>query len=264
MATTKKSADLKAPSGKATTSVAVRPQHNVVSIQEQLKAQAAAMSERTAPASGNKIKPGKGQFTLPDGQTVVELDAVIVDFCTTHNLYEGKYDPKNIQPPICFARGSNPKDMYPSKSVAAPQCDNCQGCPMNAFGSDGDGKACKNGRKLVLLPPNEDGNDVDHEADLMVLEVSPTALKGFDGYVQSLSRTFQLPPVAFLTTITLDDQVDYPKLKFGNPRPIGSLGEVLARQAEAKEMLAAEPDLTPRTAAPAAKTPARRVANARR
>jgi hypothetical protein len=260
---TKKSADLKASTGKATTAVAVRPPMNVVSIQETLKAQAAAMAERTAPASGNKIKPGKSQFTLPDGQTVTELDAVIVDFCTTHNLYGGKYDPKNIQPPICFARGSNPKDMTPSANSTNKQCDNCQACPMNAFGSDGDGKACKNGRKLVLLPPNEAGNDVDHEADLMVIEVSPTALKGFDGYVQSLARTFQLPPVGFLTSITLDDSVDYAKLKFGNPRPIASLGEALARQAEAKEMLAAEPDMTPR-AQPASKTPARKVANARR
>jgi hypothetical protein len=264
-ATPAKSADLKKP-GKATTAVAVRPAMNVVSIQEQLKAQTAAMANRTAPAAGNKIKPGKGKFALPDGTECTELHAVIVDFCTTHNLYEGKFDPKNIQPPICFARGANPKDMVPSANAPQKQSVDCQVCPMNQFGSDGDGKACKNGRKLVLLPTNEAGDDVDHEADLLVLEVSPTALKGFDGYVQSVVRTFQMPPIGVITTITLDDSVDYAKLVFTDPRPIASLGEAMARQAEAQEILAAEPDLTPRAAAaPAAKTAARRpVAGARR
>jgi hypothetical protein len=264
---TPKSADLKAPTGKASTAVAVRQASNMVSIQEQLKAQAAEMANRTAPASGNKIKPGKGKFTLPDGSETADLRVVIVDFCTTHNLYEGKYDPKNIQPPICFARGSNPKDMTPSENSPKKQSPDCQVCPMNQFGSDGDSKACKNGRKLVLLPVNEAGDDVDHEADLLVLEVSPTALKGFDGYVQGVARAFQLPPVGVLTTITLDTSVDYAKVLFSDPVPYTSLGEAMARQGEAKELLAAEPDLTPRTgAAPAGKPAARKpaVAGARR
>lgn len=264
---TKKSADLKASTGKASTAVAVRPNTNIVSIRDQLAKQAAAMTERTAAPSGVKIKvaPG-GKFTLPSGQVVQgTLEAVIVDFRTTHAFYAGKYDKNNIQPPVCAAVGSNPKAMIPFKASPDAQCGDCQACPMNQFGSDGDGKACKNSRRLALLPPNEAGDGVDGEAELWTLEVSPTALKGFDGYVRNLASTFALPPVAFLTTIGMDESVDYVKLTFSNPRPLSAddMAAAFARQGEATPLLEAEPDMTPRTA-PAKQASTRKVANARR
>lgn len=245
-AKTTKSAALKKDTGKASTALAVKKNYNVADIQAQLKAQAAAMGDRTAPPGGNKIKVTQSkEFVLPNGQkTAGPIVACVVDFCTVHNFYEGKYDPKNIQPPVCYAIGSNPKDMTPSAKGIKIQAKTCQECPMNQFGSEGDGKACKNGRRLALLPANDAGNDVDHEADMWVLDVSPTALKKWDAYVQTLARTFQLPPVGFLTTISFDPGVDYPQLMFTEPTPITSLGEAMARQDEAKEILATEPDLS--------------------
>jgi hypothetical protein len=165
----------------------------------------------------------------------------------------------------CFAIGTNPRDMTPSANAPARQADDCQACPMNQFGSAGEGKACKNGRRLALLPENDDGGDVDFEHDIWLMDVSPTALKGFDGYVQAVARTFSQPPVGMLTEISFDPSVTYAKLMFSNPRPIASLGEAFARQAEAQEMLNAEPDVSGYEA-PGKKMmpPARKVANARR
>lgn len=249
-----KTAALKKDTGKASTAVAVRPNANMVSVQEQLRAQAAAMAERTAPPSGIKIQvTNRKTFKLPNGQEVNELTACIVDFVATHNFYEGKFDPKNIVPPVCFAIGQNPKDMAPSANSPQQQAQDCQACPMNQFGSDGDGKACKNGRLLALLPPNDAGNDVDAEADIWTISVSPTALKGWDGYVQTLARTFQLPPVGFLTKITFDPSVEHAKLVFSEPAPIASLGEAYARQGEAQEILNAEPDVSKHQVAAGAK-----------
>lgn len=213
-------------------------------IRESLRAQAAEMNNRTAPASGNKIQPVPGFFKLPDGSKVPELKAVIVDFATVHNFYPRAFDPKNIVPPDCFAVGVNPKDMAPIDESPNKQADTCQTCPNNEFGSSGDGKACKNGRRLALLPINDDGTDVDAEADMLVLDVSPTALKGFDAYVQQLARLHQLPPVAFITTITLDPNVEYAKVQFSDPQPVASLGEAMARQAEAKELVNQAPDFS--------------------
>lgn len=214
-------------------------------IREQLRAQAAAMNERTNPASGNKIMPGNDKmFKLPDGSKVPELRAVIVDFVTTHNFYERPFDPKNILPPGCFAVGTNPKDMAPVADSPNLQAENCQVCPMNEFGSAGDGKACKNGRRLALLPLNDDGDDVDAEADILILDVSPTAIKGFDSYVQTLARTYQMPPVGFVTTITMDPNVDHAKVMFSDPQPIDGVGNAVARQAEAKDMLMQKPDFS--------------------
>lgn len=238
-----------APAKKPGTAVAVKKTGGALvdanAIREQLRAQAAAMGERTAPASGNKIMVGNDKmFKLPDGSKVPELRAVIVDFVTTHSFYERPYDAKNILPPGCFAVGSNPKDMAPTADSPNLQAENCQVCPMNEFGSAGDGKACKNGRRLAVLPTNEAGDDIDHEGDMLVLDVSPTALRGFDGYVQSLARTYQLPPVGFITTITCDPNSEYAKLMFSDPQPINSLAEAVARQAEAKDLISQKPDFS--------------------
>jgi|GEM_PF-968400 len=276
--TPKTSANLKATPAKASTSVSLKPKvpYNVVSIKEQLAAQVAANANRTAPPTGSKIRCTQDkQFIMPDGtKTAGPIDVIVLAFCTTHDFYEGAFDRNNIQPPICFAIGPDPKAMVPSSHSPVVQSDNCQSCPQNQFGSaaNGKAKACKNGRSLALLPASHDGADVDHEADIWTLDVSSTALKGWDGYVQSLARSFGQPPVAFITEVSFNDAVTYPSLVFGNPRPITSLGEAMARQAEAEEMLAVEPDVSgyavkkaAQAAAPTrapARTPARRPAPA--
>lgn len=240
MATTKRSAPLK-KDDTAKTSVAVRKPSSsaVVSIKEQLAAQAAAMNERVQPASGNKIRTKAGKFILPDGNEAESLELVIVDFVAANNFYPGKFDPKNIQPPACFAIGTNPRALIPSDNSPDKQSDECSGCPMNEFGSSGEGKACKNGRKLAVLPP-----DAEADTEMWVLEVSPTALKNFDGYVSSVARQFQMPPVGVVTTVTLDSAVDYAKLQFSDPKPNDNLEVCYARQEEARKLLAVEPDVS--------------------
>lgn len=259
------SAALKKDSGKATTAVAVRKPTSgaIVNIQEQLRAQAAAMNERTTAPGGNKIQVGQDKMIkLPDGTKVAELQAVIVDFVTVHNFFERPFDPKNIMPPGCFAVGTNPKDMAPIAESPNRQAETCQVCPMNEFGSAGDGKACKNGRRLALLPLNEAGDDVDHEAEILIMDVSPTAIRRFDGYVQQVARTFQVPPVGVITTIACDPNSDYASLTFSDPRPITSVAEAFARQAEAKDLLTAKPDFSGWVAVE--KAPARKAGVARR
>jgi hypothetical protein len=247
---TKKTAALKKDEPVArTTAVAVRKTGGAVAdmaqIRKDLQAQASAMGERTAPPSGNKIVAGNDKmFKLPDGSKVAELRAVIVDFGTVHSFYERPFDAKNVMPPGCFAYGSNPKDMAPVAESPNRQAENCQECPMNEFGSAGDGKACKNARRMVLLPLNDAGDDVDGDGQLLVLDTSPTAIKGFDGYVQSVTRAFQLPPIGVITTIGFDGSVDYQRMVFSDPVPLPSLAAAYARQGEAQEMLAAKPDFS--------------------
>ena len=62
----------------ASTAVAVKKPASgaIVSIQEQLKAQAAAAASKIAPAGGNKIRYSKGKFVLPDGSEAETLDGI--------------------------------------------------------------------------------------------------------------------------------------------------------------------------------------------
>lgn len=238
-----KTAALKKSNGAASTAVAVKKPSaaNIVSIQEALKQQVAELGGRISPATGNAIRLGQDKkLNLPDGtKTDGPLELVIVDFVATHNFYAGRFDKDNIVPPDCFAIGTDPKNMVPSPNSPNPQAKDCQSCPMNQFGSDGKGKACKNGRKLAVLPP-----DADETTDIWTLGVSPTALKNFDGFVAGVARTFAVPPVGVVATVGLSEAVDYPQLQFTDPKPNDNLPVHFARQAEAREMLMVEPDVS--------------------
>lgn len=231
----------------------------IVSIQEQLKAQAAAQASKIAPPSGINIRVTQDKkFQLPDGSKVDgPLDLVIVDFVSRNTFYEGAYDPNNISPPACFAIHPEPKQMAPSDNSPIKQSDDCASCPMNQFGSAGKGKACKNSRVLAVLPP-----DADADTPMWLLQVSPTALKGFDGYVGSVARTFQMPPISVVTSVDFNPNETYASLTFGDPRPNENLAVHFNRQAEAKELLMAEPDVSGFGQEPAkpARAPARPAA----
>ncbi len=243
----------------ASTSVAVRKPaaSAVVSIKEAIAAQVAALGDRIAPPGGSKIKLATSGMTLPDGtKTPGPLEVVIVDFVAANKFYENAYDPNNIEAPVCFAIGTNPLKLVPSPNSPVPQAKSCAECPMNQFGSAGKGKACKNERALAVLPP-----DGDADTPLWQLNVSPTGIKGFDGYVANVARTFQTVPAGVVTTVELDSKVDYPSLVFGNAVPNPNLGEHFGRQAEAQAMLAVEPDVSGYgVAKPAAKAAPKRPA----
>ena len=237
-----KSQPLKAAPTAASTSVAVRkPSANsVVSIKEAIAAQVAALGDRLPPPGGSKIKLAAGSMTLPDGtKTPGPLEAVIVDFVATNKYYEGAYDANNIQPPVCFAIGTNPLKLAPSPNSPLPQAKTCAECPMNQFGSSGKGKACKNERLLAVLPPESTADD-----PLWTLSVSPTGIKNFDGYVAGVARTMNTIPAGVVTTIGLDSNQTYPSLIFSGAVPNPNIGEHFARQAEAQAILAVEPDVS--------------------
>lgn len=248
---------------KAGTAVAVKKTTgaNLVSIKDEMARQVAELGSRVAPASGNAIRVTQDkQFLLPDGtKTPGPLELVIVDFTAKNSFYEGAYDKDNIAPPACFSLGQNPLKMVPSKNAPLAQATDCQSCPMNQFGSDGKGKACKNCRVLAVLPPGADA-----DTPMWTLSTSPTANKGFDGFVTSVARVFQTSPVGVIATVGFDPNETYAKLVFSNPQPNEHLAEHFGRQEEAREMLAVEPDVSgfvknpPARGKAPAKAPARR------
>jgi len=261
MATAKKT------STKPGTAVAIKKTSGgaVISIQEQLKAQAAAMAGRTQPASGLNIKLTKDKkFQLPNGQKVDgPLELVVVDFVSRNKFYDRPFDQNNPVAPACFAIGLEPKQMVPSDSSPEKQSDDCASCPLNQFksGANGKGKACKNTRYLAVLPP-----DATEDEELWFLEVSPTGLKSFDGFVNSTMRTFQMPPISVVVDVDFDPNADYQTLTFGNVRPNENLAVHYPRQAEAMEILMEDIDTASYqpVQAPPARQPARKVANIRR
>lgn len=229
---------------KPSTAVAVKKptSGNIVNIQEALKAQVALMAGRVAPPTGSMIRLTQDkQFSLPDGtKTPGPLQLVVVEFTNKNVFYETAFDQKNPTPPACFAIGTDLKAMVPSKNSPVLQSkSDCADCPMNAWGSKGDGKACANTKVLAVLPP-----DADADTPMWLLSVSPTAGKGFDKFVGDTARIFQMPPVGVVVTVGFNPTVTYASLTFTDPQPNPNVGDHFARQEEAKEMLAAEPDVS--------------------
>lgn len=251
----------KKTAAKTGTEVAVKKTTAIVNIQEQLRAQAEATAGKIAPAGGNKIRYSKGKFILPDGSESESLEVVIVEFVSQNLYYESGYDKDNIVPPNCFSIHPEPKGMAPSANAPDKQCDDCGSCPMNQFGSAGAGKACKNTRLLAVLPP-----DADADTPIWLLSVPPTAIKGFDGYVSSVLRSFQMPPVAVVTTVSLDENEDYYKPLFGGAVVNENVEVHFSRRDEAKDLLFVEPDVSSfgQTKAAPARRPAAKKAAARR
>lgn len=201
---------------KPKTAVAVRANTSVVSIQEQVKRDLAELSGRVGAPGGDQIRVGQDkQFLLPDGtKHPGPLQLVIVDFTTHRTFYDRDFDKANPCPPACFAIALKPKDMVPDKSSPVRQSDACLGCPLNEFGSDGNGKACKEKRMLAVIPADADAN-----TDIAILATSVTALKAFDSYVNSVGASLGKMPYQIVTEVSFDPNLQYPSLRFGNPQP---------------------------------------------
>jgi len=219
---------------------------SVAAIKEQLQNEAAGISSQIGAPDTKSIRIKDKVFTLPDGTVVQDsLEVVIVDFLSRNNFYEGKWDPKNPESPVCYAIDKSANALVPSPNSSDMQVkkgQDCSECAMNQWGSDGDGKACKNTRLLAVILPDAE------ELVVYTMSVPPTAIKGFDGYVGSVAKLYQLPPIGVRTTITFHQEKNYPLPLFSNPIPNEDIQEHFGFREEADTLLNVEPE------APAAPT----------
>lgn len=230
-----------APRDAAVTTTAGGGSSALVDMRAKMRAEVAALAERLGAPGGDVIKITQDKFfQFPDGtKHPGPINLVIVDFVAANNFYDGPYDPNNISPPACFAIGLNPTELAPSDNSPVKQATSCAVCPLNAFGSDGKGKACKNTRVLAVLPPG-----ATKDTPLWVLKTSPTAIKPFDAYVKSVANSFELPPIGVVTEISFDPAQTYGSLRFGNPQPNADFDVCYSRRREAMERLMVEPDVS--------------------
>lgn len=185
-----------------------------MSLEEEIKKQLQAQKGQLGALPSNKISTRGKKFTLPNGQAGEEIEVVIINFAWFMVNYPGVYNANNPQQPNCFAVGyENPMsgDLKPHENAAEPQGENCKECPKNQWKSapSGNGKACKNQRRLIVLPP-----DADETSEPMTLYVSPGGLKHFDAYVSRLSAEHNMLPVQVVTKISFDPDQTYPLLRF--------------------------------------------------
>ncbi len=217
---------------------------------------AAGMENSTATGQFFGLKSGVLSFNdapLPNNEmAVIVLDAVLENV-----YYEGKYDPDSPQSPMCFAFGRDEKTMAPHKIVVEAsnqQCGAsglCSGCEMNEFGTAevGRGKACRNTRRLAMIPAGtlENGKfkpftDEEHfeSASIAFMKLPVTSVKGYAAYVKQVAGALKRPPHAIFTKVKV---VPDPKSQFKvtfeplSQVPDDLLGAVMQRHEEAKSVI---------------------------
>lgn len=219
---------------------------DLATIEQEMAAESRAIAGRIQQPTGARIKVAKNKFTIPGhGETDV-MDCVIVDFASRNDFFPGKFDPKNIVPPVCAAAGFAKHDeLVPFDESPKKEADACGDCPNNVFGSDGDGKACKNSIMFALFP----AEGYDEETPILTLSVAPASLKACNAYLSMLAGK-EINPIRVITQVTFDQAPDYAKLEFqlrhpdegGFENPFAA--EMWKRKAEARKLLVAAPDFT--------------------
>jgi hypothetical protein len=195
----------------------------------------AAAAERPA-VSRISLKSGVMTFQgnpMPGNKT----EAVILAAAFRNVWYAGRYDPNNIVSPNCFALSDTDEDMVPHENVTDPPNPTCAGCKYNEWKSDpngGKGKACKQTRRLVVLPGHavEQGLDAVKTAELAVIDLPVTSVKNYSSFVNALAASANVPPWAAVSQISVvpDAKTQF-KVMFQPMRVLPSLDIVNAVKA---------------------------------
>jgi hypothetical protein len=179
----------------------------VVDYMAELQAMTIATQEAERPKSNWASFKG-GQLTIND-QVMKDNKApvVVIHSVFENQLYKDRYDPNNIQPPICYAFGETDDDLKPHPDSAEPQHPTCEGCPKNEWKSDpggGKGKACKNVRRLALMSAS-DLVDVEkiRAAEVVMAKLPVTSVKNWSTYASQIANVLKVPPIAVITEISV-------------------------------------------------------------
>jgi hypothetical protein len=156
-----------------------------------------------------------GNQAIPGNQ----LDCVVIAGVFKNVYYSSRYDANNIVNPNCFALSEEedeleahanvPDDNVPEDDPKVPRETPraCRGCSMNAWSSDpngGRGKACKETRRLLLLPLDAlDSVANIKKAELAILDVPVTSVKNYGNFVNALATTINRPMWSVVTKVSV-------------------------------------------------------------
>lgn len=153
---------------------------------------------------------------VEDGAEVV-LNKVVLDVVIVganpklSKLWYAKAWDADAEPtaPDCYSLDG----MRPHPEATSPQNDLCSSCPHNAWGSKitpsgAKVKSCGDQKRLAVVSAD------DPEGTVYLLQVTPAALKGLNGYQKELTARGIAPEIV-KTRIGFDTDASFPKLTFG-------------------------------------------------
>lgn len=208
-----------------------------VNWEEQMKADAKAQLSAERPALAiMSLKSGVmsiGDEAVPGN----EIDAIIVASIAENTYYSTRYDPNVRTNPDCYALGEGKAtDLVPYEQSKNRQHTDCASCPMFEWGSDpngGRGKACKERRRMAMIP-------ADGASEMVLLSIPPTSLKNWANHVARVVATTGMSTAGVVTKIKVvpsaKNQFEVTFAVVGNV-PHEHLQTVMSRKDEALQIM---------------------------
>lgn len=148
-----------------------------------------------------------------------KLETVIIASAKEHALYANvlenrQFDPNNPESPVCYALSLDGENMAPHAQVKQKRATDCANCAFNAWGSDpkgGRGKACKEVRRLIVIPksavvapPGQQlPADSVKKSESASCNIPVTSVKNWANYTALLAAQFRRPAWAVVTEISV-------------------------------------------------------------
>lgn len=111
---------------------------------------------------------------------VKELEAVVIFTHRINSYWENDFGTSENKAPTCSSF-----DAKKGMVLETGEIRDCDTCPLNQYGSDGDGKACKNTRRMYLLLSGKPG--------VYLLSVPPTSMKDINKQLTRLMGNSKTP-----------------------------------------------------------------------
>lgn len=198
------------------------PGTSVILWETEMKAAALKKASVEKTFDGGKRINIQGGFLMIDDELVEgnSLDVVILSSVHINEYYNSVYTPGQPTVPVCYAFGDETLDdpeasMAPLSTVDEVQNPTCEGCWANQMGSadTGRGKACKNGRRLMVVTDDAlESPEALAAAEERSINVPVMSVKNWAKYVKDvLAETMSRPCYGVVTTIA---PVPDPKSQF--------------------------------------------------
>lgn len=133
------------------------------------------------------------------------MNVIVLATSYENTYYPKTFDPNNITSPVCFAQSLADADLTPHANSVDQQHQSCKGCWAHEWSSDpkgGRGKACKQVRKLALIPAYDDEDEIA-TAEMATLRVPVMSVKNWSGYASERATVDGLPFFVFSTEVSV-------------------------------------------------------------
>lgn len=144
-----------------------------------------------------------------------EMEVVIVASVAENSMYIDTYNPNVLVAPRCFALtpvpfdGTDPEEMYPHEDVLEPsgseggECASCQYMQWKSDPKGGKGKACKERRRLVMIPKSAVEGTIDEllKAEMSMINLPVMSVGNWAAYINKLAASGGLPYYAVVTKV---------------------------------------------------------------